>query len=71
MDIPDARVQKSLDDYAESEEGRKNILLLEAVLARKESSLRNMLAFELKGAGNKTAAATELFDVFRRSPRIG
>lgn len=35
MDVPDLRVQKSLDDYADTEEGRRNILLLEAVLARK------------------------------------
>lgn len=30
-----------------------------------------MLAYELKGAGNKSAAAAELFDCFRRSARIG
>lgn len=47
------------------------MMLLEAVLARKEKSLKSMLAYELKGTGNKAAAAAELFDVFRRSPRIG
>ncbi len=71
LNTRNAEVLESLTQYAESAEGRHYILLLEAVLARKEGLLKNMLALEFKGDGNKAAAAVELFDVLGKSPRIG